>query len=376
MPDALMVTSSFLPGRGGIESYLAELCAELKPRLAVIAQAERDGEKLPDDLGYSTLPYDGTMLLPTRRIAQAIVERCRELDTNKVVFGTPWPLVLLAPRLVRAGIAYSVIVHGAEMLVPSAIPILQRRLAAGLAGADLLLPVSRYTADRLRAFLERNALPVPHVDLLRAKVDLERFRPDADDGTTRNRYGIGDGPLVLCFGRLVKRKGVHRAIAAMSEISQRVPGAQLVVAGTGPELRNLQKHALDVDAPIIFLGRVPDADAAALYAGADVFLLPVVDRYRGLEIEGLGVVLLEAGACETPSVTGRSGGTPEAVIDGETGFVIDAADPRALTDAVVRLLSDADLRAGMGRAARKHVAREFSRNRVPGSLLHWLGDVG
>ena len=375
MADALMVSSSFLPGRGGIESYLAELCTDLSPRLAVLAQSERDGRPIPKDLGYTTFGYPGSMLFPTRKVARAIVDRCREIGTDKVLFGTPWPLVLLAPHLVRSGIRYSVIVHGAEMLVPSVIPAIRRRLARSLARADLLLAVSEFTAERLCEFLTKHSEAVPPIDLLRAKVDLERFTPAADDGSFRGRYQLGPGPIVLAFGRLVKRKGVDRAITAMEGIQERVPKAQLVVGGTGPEMSRLEKQANRTRVSAVFLGRVPDEDAPALYATADVFLLPVVDRYWGLETEGLGVVLLEAGACETPSVTGRSGGTPEAVIDGETGFVIDANDKQAIVDATVRLLEDEQLRKKQGRAAREHVEREFSQNRLPQSLLDWLSDV-
>ena len=376
MPDALMVSSSFLPGRGGIESYLAELCGELAPRLAVLAPERRANETIPTDLPYDAHGYPGSMLVPSAKVARAIVERCRLLGTDKVLFGTPWPLVLTAPRLVEAGLRYSVIVHGAEMLVPSAVPRVKTRLARALAGADLLLPVSHYTGDRLSEFLARCGLRVPSMDVLRARVDLDRFRPDADVDDIRSRLGLGRGPLLLCFGRLVKRKGVDRAIAAMDEIARRVPGTVLAVAGTGPELRSLQRTAERLSAPVNFLGRVPDEDAGALYAASDVFLLPVVDRYRGLEIEGLGVVLLEAGACETPSVTGRSGGTPEAVLDGITGYVVDALDQEALIERTVRLLEDAELRQRMGGAARAHVEKEFSQNRIPPTLLAWLGDVG
>lgn len=372
MPDALMVSSSFLPGRGGIESYLAELCSELSPRLGVIAPTSRDGETIPGDLGYETVGYPGSMLIPSARVARAVIEECRRSGTDRVLFGTPWPLVLIAPRLRQAGLRYSVIVHGAELLIPAAMPGLRSRLARALAGSDLLLPVSHYTGGKLRTFLERSGARVPAMDVLRARVDLDRFHPAADPGDTRARYGLGSGPLVLSFGRLVKRKGVDRAIAVMSEVAARIPDVSLAIAGTGREMKRLKKQSDRSHAPVRFLGRVPDADAAAIYSTADVFVLPVVDRYRGLEIEGLGVVLLEAGACETPSVTGRSGGTPEAVIHGETGFVIDATDAQGLTDALAHLLQDESLRVRMGKAAREHVRREFSSDRIPQSLLTWL----
>jgi phosphatidylinositol alpha-1,6-mannosyltransferase len=125
-------------------------------------------------------------------------------------------------------------------------------------------------------------------------------------------------------------------------------------------------------APVIFAGRVSDEDAPILYATADVFSLPVVDRWFGLEIEGLGVVLLEASACETPCVTGRSGGTPEAVLDGETGFVVDAKEQDQLVGKIVELLTDDGLRGRMGAAARRHVHQNFSADLPPQPLIDWM----
>jgi phosphatidylinositol alpha-1,6-mannosyltransferase len=373
MTDALMVTSSFLPGRGGIESYLAELCELLAPRVGVLAPAERDGATLPTTLGYETFPWAKRPMLPTSTLAKEVVRVAAGLGTDKVLFGTPWPTVLVGPSLKARGLRYSVIVHGAELLVPAAVPGVRKKLARSLAGADLLFPVSAYTADALRSFLHRRGYEVPPMHLLRARVDLSRFRPDLDTSEPRERLGLGSGErTILCFGRLVPRKGVHRLIDALPAIAEQVPDVALVIAGTGPEERRLRKRA--AGRRVIFAGRVPDEDAPALYALADVFGLPVADRWFGLEIEGLGVVLLEAAACGTPCVTGRSGGTPEAVLDGETGFVIDAKDPRALTTAVVKLLNDPTLAAAMGTAGRAHVDKGFSPQNLPNALTNWLNE--
>ena len=367
MADALMVTSSFLPGRGGIESYLAALCSEFAPRVAVFAPAEREGKPIPDDLGYETVGFPGSMLVPSRRVADSIVKTARNLGTDRILFGTPWPLVLLAPRLRRAGLGYAVIVHGAELLVPSAIPIVRRRLATALAGADLLLPVSEFTATKIRSLLRTP----PPIELLRARVDLTRFTPGAPGAQARRQLGIGrDQPMILVFGRLVRRKGVHRLIDALPEVRRRIPDAVLVVAGTGPERRRLERRA---GGGVIFTGRVDDDGAPAVYAAADVFCLPVADRWFGLEIEGLGVVLLEAAACEVPCVTGRSGGTPEAVVDGKTGFVINAHDRRALVDALCTVLEQHESTRSMGRLGREHVIAQFSNRKLPSGLMQWLG---
>ncbi len=430
MADAVMVSSSFLPGRGGIESYLAELCEALAPRLAVLAAAERDGKQLPAELTYPTHPFPGRLLWPGSKAARATIKAARIENTDKILFGTPWPLVLMGPRLKTRGLAYAVIVHGAEMLVPSKIPGVRRKLARALAGAELLFAVSEYTASKLDDFISACGHSVPRIELLRARVDLGRFHPGAAEsggatesgssptragerseagpgagerseagpgvpgagerseagpgvpgagerseagGGVRARYGIeAEDRVVLCFGRLVERKGVHRMIDAMPRIAAEVPGATLVVAGTGPEMSKLRTRAKKVGARVVFTGRVADEDAAAIYATAEVFALPVVDRWFGLEVEGLGVVLLEASACGVPCVTGRSGGTAEAVLDGETGYVIDATDQAALIDATVRLLKDRALATKMGAAGRRHVEREFSDRALPQALLEWL----
>ena len=372
MPDALLVTSSFLPGRGGIESYLAELCSELSPRLAVLAPAERDGKPIPD-LPYPTFAYERQMVLPGDHLVRRIDETAQELGVDRILFGTPWPLSLIAPRVAALGYPYGFIVYGAELLVPTAVPGLRGFMLETLSRSDFILSCSRYTIDRLGRMLTARGLRRPPGGRLPARVDLGRFRPDVDTAPIRARLGLNeeDG-IVLSFGRLVERKGVHRIIDAMAAIKEQVPTAVLVVAGGGPEEQNLRRHASAIGARVIFAGRVPEEDAPALYAAADVFTLPVVDRYWGLEVEGLGVVMLEAAACGTPSVIGRSGGSPETVVDGETGFVIDARQRGTLAEKVAYLLARPEEAAEMGRTARAFVEREFVAVPLPGELLEWL----
>lgn len=370
-PAALLVTSSFLPGRGGIESYLARLCDELAPALAVLAPARRDRAALPSDLPYATVGHPGRMLVPGRRTAGAIVAAARDLACDRVLFGTPWPVALTGPAVGRAGLRYAVIIHGAELTVPAALPGIRTALGRALAGADLLLPVSRYTEDAARALLARAALAVPEIEVLRARVDLDRFRPGVPTGDLRRRLRLAPHDrVVLCFGRLVPRKGVDRLLAAVARLAR--PEVVAVVAGTGPEKGKLERLAARLGIRVRFAGRVPEGDAPAMYALADVFALAVADRWFGLEIEGLGVVLLEAAAAGVPCVTGRSGGTDEAVVDGVTGYVVNGRDPAALADRIAALLDDPERARAMGAAGRAHVSERFNGAR-PDSLHRWLG---
>lgn len=342
--------------------------------MAVLAAGRREGRRLPSDPPYLTIPFPGRLMVPGRRAVRWVTDSARRLEVDRVLFGTPWPLSLMAPKLRDAGLSYGVIVHGAELLVPAAVPFVRRRLAAALADADVVLAVSDFTAHKVAELLASKGLGPRDVSVLRARVDVDRFKPGATTVDVRARHGIADDArIVLCFGRLVRRKGVHRLIEALPAIRAAVGDVVAIVAGTGPELRRLRRLAEKRQAPVVFAGRVPDEDAPSYYAAADVFALPVVDRYRGLEVEGLGVVLLEAAASGVPCVTGRSGGTPEAVLHERTGLVVDAANVSELAGAIVRLLQDQDLAGSMGAAGRAHVAATFARGSLPLELMRWLG---
>lgn len=374
MARALVVTSSFLPGRGGIESYLGQLCSALSPSLAVLAPQTRDGKPLPTDLGYPVTGSAKQSLLPGKRTLRLIEETAVRHSTDHILFGTPWPLALLGPALKRRGYSYATVIHGAETTVPGAIPWLGKRVAASLAAADLLLPVSHYTGARVRTLLDKYEQPHPPFERLPARVDLDRFRPEVDTRQIRDDLGLRDSDkVVLSLGRLARRKGAHRLIEAWPAISAAVPQAALVIAGTGPRAGYLNRLARANDVTVIFAGRISDEQAPALHASASVFAFPVADRWFGLEGEGLGIVLVEAQASEVPCVTGRSGGTPEAVIDGVTGFVVEATDPRALSEAITSLLRDDSLAVGLGRAGRRHVAANFSDRALPEAFSQWLG---
>jgi len=373
MVDALLVTSSFLPGRGGIESYLAELCKQIAPRLAVLAPGEREGRKLPDDLGYPTIAGPGSMLVPGSRVTKAIAKAAAQLEVDRVVFGTPWPLVLTGPKLKQQGIRYSVIVHGSELLVPSAIPVLRRKLARALADADVLFPVSEFTAGAIRKALTKHGLTAPPLERLGARVDTNRFHPDIE-GELRERFDLGsEDKVIVHLGRLVQRKGVHRLIEAIDEIAQRIDRrVVLLVGGTGPQESRLQIEAARRNTTVIMAGRISDEDSPSFYSLGDVFVLPVADRYWGLDTEGLGVVLLEAQACGVPCITGRSGGTVEAVRHGTTGFLIDATDRTELVEKVDYLLQNDEEARRMGAAGRDFVVKTHSHDLSPKPLLDWL----
>jgi phosphatidyl-myo-inositol dimannoside synthase len=188
-------------------------------------------------------------------------------------------------------------------------------------------------------------------------VDTEAYHPGVDGSEVRRRYGLSDRPVIVCVSRLVPRKGQDMLIRALPAIRRRVPDAALLIVSGGPYRSTLQKLAAGQD--VVFTGSVPWAELPAHFAAGDVFAMPCRTRNRGLDVEGLGIVYLEASATGLPVVAGDSGGAPDAVREGETGFVVDGRDPGAIADRVAALLADRDLARRLGSAGRAWVETEW-----------------
>ena len=224
--------------------------------------------------------------------------------------------------------------------------------------SDVVTYISRYTRNRFAsAFGPKTAL-----EHLPPGVDIERFAPDAAArAEMRTRHGLGERPVVLCLSRLVPRKGQDMLIRAFPTIRSRIDGAALMIVGGGPYLGKLRELAdsTGISEHVMFTGGVP-ADALPKYhAMADVFVMPCRTRGAGLDVEGLGIVYLEASATGVPVVAGRSGGAPESVQDGRTGYVVDGRSPGEIADAVIRILDDRELAAKMGAAGRRWVVDQW-----------------
>jgi len=204
-----------------------------------------------------------------------------------------------------------------------------------------------------------HARPRCPLHLIHPGVDPQAFRP-VDAAFLRARYGLGDAPVIVSLGRMVARKNLRLLIEAMPAVRSAVPGARLVLGGTGPERESLMARAgeLGLQGSVAFPGRIADGEMAAHYGLADVFCLPSLASRK--DVEGFGIVYLEAGACEVPVVGGRAGGVPDAVADGETGLLIDPASRVELEGALIALLSDRERGRAMGRRARERILKDFT----------------
>jgi len=233
----------------------------------------------------------------------------------------------------------------------------------------VLIAISEWTRDLARAVLGEIGLD-DHGGRLRVVhlgTDPERFRPGVDPTELRNRFELEDGGVrwLLTVARLEQHKGVDMVLRALPEIVAGAPDVRYAVAGTGPERDKLKKlaHKLGVADRVRFLGAVGERDLPALYNLASVYV-GASRRAERLGVEGFGISLVEASACGLPVVAGKSGGIPDAVRDGETGFLIPPEDPAAIAEAVGRLLSDSGLAARVGAAGRRAVETYYNWDRV------------
>jgi phosphatidylinositol alpha-1,6-mannosyltransferase len=351
----LVLTNDFPPRIGGIESFVSDVCTLLDDDVLVYASGPADAAASDHGRGYPVV-RTGPLLLPTRTVAARASELVRRHRISQVVFGAAAPLGLLAPALRAAGAGRIVgLTHGHETWwarLPGARSVL-RRIGEG---CDHLTVISAFTERRISPALS----PRARARLLRLPppVDTDFFRP----GPPRD---VTDRWRVVAVGRFVAQKGLDTLLQAWRRVVDRLPdrpgGPELVLVGDGPERPRLRAlvDRLGLGPVVRLTGAVPRTQVVVELQRADVFALPMRTRLAGLNPEGLGLAALEAGACGLPVVVGRSGGAPETVVAGRTGFVVDPDDPAALADRLVGLLADPVAAREMGAEGRRFVTERF-----------------
>jgi phosphatidylinositol alpha-1,6-mannosyltransferase len=359
MSRTLLITNDFPPRPGGIQSFVHNLAVRQPTGSVVVYASSWPGDaKFDADQPFEVVRERTRVLLPTPLVARRAAALARRYDCDTVWFGAAAPLGLLAAGLRRrAGIRRVVaLTHGHEVGW-AALPAARTALRRIGRGADVVT----YLGDYTRVRLEKPLRGLTELRRLAPGVDVDAYHPDVDGTAVRARLGLTDRPVVVCVSRLVPRKGQDALIRALPAIRRRVPDAALLVVGGGPyrgALENLAQRT-GVARDVVFTGTVPAAELPAHYAAGDVYAMPCRTRNRGLDVEGLGIVYLEASATGLPVVAGDSGGAPDAVRPGETGYVVSGRDLAALADRVATLLADPALARRLGAAGRAWVEREW-----------------
>ncbi|MEX0989616.1 MAG: glycosyltransferase family 4 protein [Actinomycetota bacterium] len=371
VPRTLVVTNDFPPHVGGVQTFVHALTAQLPAdRVAVLAPGAAGDTGYDRTQSFRVERIGSRPLWPTPGVRERVLSLAREHAADVILFGSPVPLAGIGPALADQGFPYVTLAHGFEYwmsLAPGAHAFLRRATSR----ASGVLVCSHFVARVVRTAVPQ-AVPVA---VLAPGVDPSRFRPDRGPEVEelRRRLGVAGRPVVVCVSRLVPRKGQDILIRTIARVRERVPDAVLVLVGGGQDRTRLERLAADVPAgSVVFAGQVTDEQLPLAYALGDVFAMPCRDRLGGLEVEGWGIVFVEAAASGLPGIAGRSGGAPEAVLDGQTGLVVDGTDAGQIADAVAGLLADPDRASAMGRAGRARVEQQLSWTRVADRLAGWL----
>ncbi|HEY3688458.1 MAG TPA: glycosyltransferase family 4 protein [Streptosporangiaceae bacterium] len=360
MPRTLIVTNDFPPRPGGIQTFVHAL-ATRRPlgSVVVYAPAWQGAEVFDAEQPYPVVRHPTSLMLPVPTVARRAADLIRTHDCDSVLFGAAAPLALLAPALRRAGARRIVgLTHGHETgwaMLPGARQMLHRIGEV----TDTVTYLGEYTRVRLAGALSPAA--AGRMARLAPGVDEGLFRRGAGGAEIRARYGLGGRPVVVCVSRLVPRKGQDALLHAWPHVLRRVPDARLLLVGGGPYRGALEALAgdLGVRASVVFTGSVPWPELPAHFDAGDVFAMPCRTRRHGLDVEGLGMVYLEASATGLPVVAGDSGGAPDAVLDGETGFVVPGRSVRDVATRLAGLLADPAGARAMGERGRGWVEREW-----------------
>jgi phosphatidylinositol alpha-1,6-mannosyltransferase len=359
----LFVTNDFGPRAGGIETFVIGLI-ERRPfgRTIVYTSAQTGSEAYDEawksDFGVTVIRDRAKILLPTPRVARNLARIIKDSNIQVAAFGAAAPLGLLSGSLKRAGVRKTVaLTHGHEVWWAKVFPFncALRKIGTSV---DSLTYLGEFTKRAISQSLSKAA--AQKMVKIAPGIDVDHFTPQ-DSSQLRRDLKLDNKRVIVSVGRLVHRKGQDRLIQSMPEILKCVPNAHILMVGQGPYLSHLKKlvQNLNLIDHVSFIGRIQYAQLPKYISAGDIFAMPSRSRFFGLEVEGLGIVYLEASACGLPVIAGLSGGAPDAVLDGVTGVVVDGENNQEIATAAIKLLKDIDGSKAMGLAGREWIIENW-----------------
>lgn len=355
----LFVTNDFGPRAGGIETFVIGLIERRPFGSTVVYTSSQEGSADYDaqwlgKYGVIVIRDRAKILLPTPRVAFNLARIIKERNIKVAAFGAAAPLALLSASMKRAGVTKTVaLTHGHEVWWARVFPFAWAIKRIG-STVDTLTYLGEFTQRAISRSLSTKASQA--MVKIAPGIDVDHFTP-VDSTALRKELGIEEKKVIVSVGRLVHRKGQDHLIEAMPEILKNVPDAHLLMVGKGPYLEHLAKLVAinKLENHVSFIGRIQYEDLPKFICAGDVFAMPSRSRLGGLEVEGLGIVYLEASSCGLPVIAGSSGGAPDAVIDGVTGLVVDGTNSQQIAKAAIELLNDPKKAKAMGMAGRQWI---------------------
>lgn len=359
----LFVTNDFGPRAGGIETFIIGLIERRPFGQTIVYTSWQDNAASYDaewrsKFGVEVIRDRSKILLPTPRVALALRKIIRTRGITTAAFGAAAPLGLLSASMKRAGVKRSVaLTHGHEVWWAKVFPfnLLLRRIGSTV---DVLTYLGEFTRSAISKALTSNAERA--MVKIAPGIDTDHFFP-TDASILRRSLGLEDKKVIVSVGRLVHRKGQDYLIQSMPLILHQVPNAHLLLVGQGPYLEHLQKLVKEhgLESSVTFIGRVDYKELPQYLCVGDIFAMPSRSRLMGLEVEGLGIVYLEASSCGLPVLAGNSGGAPDAVKQRETGLVVSGTDEKQIASVAIELLKNSDSSKKMGLAGRQWIVNNW-----------------
>ena len=349
----LLCTHDFPPHVGGIQTYSYEVARGLSSRgeevtvLAPQAEGDREFDRRQDFKIVRAGSKIGLYLkFPGILFREGI-------DKILVAHRADYAALSSWANLLR-GIDYYIVAHGGEVLLPWR----RKSIRKNFRRARRIMAVSNFTARELIKI----GVPDEKITIIPNGVAPERFKPEIDCSSLKEKLGISGRKVILTVSHLVKRKGHQKVIQALPEVLKKVPGAVYLIVGEGPEENNLRESArrCGLEHQVIFAGSVSPGDLPLYYNAADVFIMASYAIEEEGDFEGFGIVFLEANACGKPVIGGKSGGVEEAVVEGETGLLVNPLNEKEIAEALVRLLTDEELSGKLGKRGRERTEKELN----------------
>ena len=359
----LFVTNDFGPRAGGIETFVIGLIERRPFGQTIVYTSAQTGSEEYDrvwksDFGVTVIRDRAKILLPTPRVARNLGRIIKESNIQIAAFGAAAPLGLLSTSMKKAGVRKTVaLTHGHEVWWAKVFPFncALRKIGTSV---DSLTYLGEFTKLAISQSLTKAS--AQKMVKIAPGIDVEHFSPQ-DSSQLRRELKLEEKRVIVSVGRLVHRKGQDHLIQAMPEILKSVPSAHILMVGQGPYLSHLKKlvQELNLLDHVSFIGRIQYAQLPQYICAGDIFAMPSRSRFFGLEVEGLGIVYLEASACGLPVIAGSSGGAPDAVLEGVTGVVVDGEDNQDIAAAAIKMLNDLDGSKAMGLAGREWIIKNW-----------------
>jgi phosphatidylinositol alpha-1,6-mannosyltransferase len=360
----LCITNDFGPRAGGIETFVMGLI-ERAPKGSIIVYTSAQGDTTSYDQGWlrdfgvEVIRDPSKILLPTPRVIRSVKKVITRDSIKQVFFGAAAPLAIMARSLRKKGVVNIVaLTHGHEVWWAKLWPFSSAISFIGN-NVDHLTYLGEFTKSEIAKALSTKAKS--RLVKIAPGIDTDHFAPDSGSIQLRRDLGLIDKKVIVSVGRLVHRKGQDFLIQSLPAILEKHPTAHILMVGEGPYRKDLTKivEKLKLSQAVTFIGRIQYKDLPRYICAGDIFAMPSRSRLAGLEVEGLGIVYLEASSCALPVVAGRSGGAPDAVDEGITGFSVDGTSTVEISSVIIKLLDDPAKAKAMGTAGRSWIIEKW-----------------